>query len=81
MKKLKASSLLYVVICLIAGMWYGVRVGLTVALLFIGVHEVINAIVLYKGQRRKSAIVPFCIGVILCGFVAIEIFEAIVDVF
>lgn len=75
----KNKNLLYVIICLIAYMGFGIRVASMYATLFVGTNAIRNSIELYKDQEKRSAIFSFCIGIVLCGFVVIETIEIIVN--
>lgn len=77
---LKRISLVVAAICLIVSMWQGVRIGLTVALLCLGLSEIMDAVELHKNQKKNLAIVPFEIGIFLCGCVLVEVLEGLFEV-
>lgn len=76
---LKRISLVVAAICLIVSMWQGVRIGLTVALLCLGLSEIMDAVELHKNQKKNLAIVPFGIGIFLCGCVLVEVLEGLFE--
>ena len=79
MNELKRISLVVAGICLIVSMWQGVRIGLTIAVLCLGLSEIMDAAERYKRQKNL-AMASLGIGIFLCVCVLVEVLEELFDV-
>lgn len=71
----------HIAICILACicMRYGLRAGVSFALLLLGINELFDAAKHRRNQKSGLAITSLCLGLLFCGFVAIEVLEAVAE--
>lgn len=66
-----------VAIIILACMRYDAKTGCMFAVLLLGICELFDAVKHHRNQKRGLSIASFLLGIFLCGFVAIEVFEVV----
>ena len=64
-----------VAIFILACMRYDAKTGWMFAVLLLGICELSDAVKHHRNQKKGLSIASFCLGILLCGFVAIEVLE------
>ena len=68
-----------VAIFLLACMRYDTKTGWMFATLLLGICELFDAVKHHRNQHKGLSIASFLLGIFLCGFVAIELFEVVAE--
>lgn len=66
-----------VAIFILACMRYDAKTGWMSAALLLGICELFDAVKHHRNQKRGLSIASFLLGIFLCGFVAIAVFEVV----